>query len=200
MGTSLVNMHLLYKWLLRVILKLFCWGWHLRLTSGCVWCSSGNADPSLFLEMWLCDGLYLTNNIWTTVNNIHSVSVWLCCNAERIILRCRWGKSVPLKLLLRPLCSNLAQSTAAKFHELYRQALNPFLWSWSPTVIQADAIKKCLFMRLLTSKTFHQTNCASVTGLPPFLHVSEILFPPRSYSSTNHSWLPDLLSARTELI
>lgn len=122
-------------------------------------------------EMWLCDRL------WTTLNNIHIVSVWLCCNAERIILRRRWGRSVPLKLLLRPLCSNLAQSTAAKFHELYRQALNPFLWSWSPTVIQADAIKKCLFMRLLTSKTFHQTNCASVTGLPPFLHVSEILSP-----------------------
>lgn len=91
--------------------------------------------------------------------------------------------SVPLNLLHKPLCFNLAQSTAAKFHELYRQALNPFLCSWSSTVIQADAIKKCLFMRLLTSKTFHQTNCASVTRLAPFLHVSAILFPPKLFST-----------------
>lgn len=81
------------------------------------------------------------------------------------------------------LCSNLAQSTAAKFHELYRQALNPSLCRWSSTVIQADAIKKCLFMRRLTSKTFYQTNCASVTRLPPFPHVSAILTPSKLFSS-----------------
>lgn len=62
-------------------------------------------------------------------------------------------------------------------------ALNPFLCNWSPTVIQADAIKKCLFMRLLTSKTFHQTNCASVTRLPLFLLVSAIHSPPKLFST-----------------
>lgn len=98
------------------------------------------------------------------------------CNAECIILPHCWGRNVPLNLLHKPLCSNLAQWITAKFHELHRQALNPPLCSWSATVIQADAIKNCLFMRLLTSKTFLQTSCASsdeVTSLPfpsPCLH------------------------------
>lgn len=109
--------------------------------------------------------------------------MWLCCNAECISLCQFWGRSVPLNLFHKPLCSNLAQSTAAKFHGLYRQALTLFLCSWSSTVIQADAIKKCLFMRLLTSKTFSQTNCASVTRLPPFLHVSTILSSLRLFST-----------------
>lgn len=127
------------------------------------------------------------------------------CNAECIILPHCWGRNVPLNLLHKPLCSNLAQWIAAKFHEQHRQALNPPLCSWSATVIQADAIKNCLFMRLLTSKTFLQTSCASsdeVTSLPfpSPLRVSTILSPVRSYSPPNHSYQPDLLSARTELI
>lgn len=62
-------------------------------------------------------------------------------------------------------------------------SFKPFSGSWSSTVIQADAIKKCLFMRLLTSKTFHQSNCASVTKLPPLLHVSPTLSPPKLFST-----------------
>lgn len=104
-------------------------------------------------------------NMHKIINTVH---VWLCCNTESFSLCQCWGRSVPLNLFHKPLWSNLAQSTAAKFHELYWQALNPFLCSWSSTVIQADAIKKCLFMRPLTSKTFRQTNCASVTRLLPF--------------------------------
>lgn len=140
-------------------------------------------------EWWLdiVSEIWLTKNIWRSIsNNILSVPVWLCRNAERIFPRHCWVRSVPLNLLHKPLCSNLAQSTAAKFHELYRQALNPFLCSWSPTVIQADAIKKCLFMRLLTSKTFHQTNWHLLQGY--LLSVMCLRsFPFQSFSPPNHS-------------
>ena len=48
-------------------------------------------------------------------------------------------------------------------------------------------------MRLLTSKTFHQPNCASVTRLPPFFHVGAILswwkrFLPTSSQSLLATW------------
>lgn len=115
---------------------------------------------------------------WWLANQIIHAMIPCGFNAECIFVHQCWRRSVPLNLLHKPLCPNLAQSAAAKFHEPYRQALNPSLCSWSSAVIQADAIKKCLFMRLLSSKTFHQANCASVTRLPPLLHVFAILSSP----------------------